>query len=159
MLQLLVMLDSRIVVTMGPCEFIPVRLSIFRPDLGTSVPLYKLSRGKYSQSLCPGSVSRFDQTVIFWIAGSVWFTVWVLNGFMIPIESFTDPPISVGNKTLSSVTAIRFLVILLPSGGVSRFVTSTRLSRYALNSIVLLAFCSIVSLAISSILLLASFYS
>ena len=45
MLHMFNFLDSGVVVTVGPCGFIPVRLSIFYPNLGKSVPLYKLPRG------------------------------------------------------------------------------------------------------------------
>ena len=44
----------------GPCGFIPVRLSIFLPDLGTSVPLSKLLRG----GVVPITVSLSD-----WLVG------------------------------------------------------------------------------------------
>ena len=36
-----------LVVTLGTCGFITVRLSIFRTDLGTSMPLLKLMMGKW----------------------------------------------------------------------------------------------------------------
>ena len=47
MFKLLALLVYRIMAPMGPCEFTPVRLSIFRPDppLQTSVTLLELSRG------------------------------------------------------------------------------------------------------------------
>ena len=45
MLQLFDLLYSGIVFTIGPCGLIPVRLSIFCPDLGKSVPLFKILMG------------------------------------------------------------------------------------------------------------------
>ena len=46
------LLDSVIMVTMGTCGFISVGLLIFRPDLGTSIPLFKLPMGNWLRSLC-----------------------------------------------------------------------------------------------------------
>ena len=77
------------------------------------------SDGGYYWSLCPGPVAWLKWTTVGWIVGSVQFSVWVLNGFAIPTKNFTDPPISVGNKTWVAVHVIIFLVIIFPSGVVN----------------------------------------
>ena len=68
----------------------------------------------------------------------------VLNGSMIPIEYFIDPPISVvSNEILSRcyIPLIQFLVILFPSGVATIFVSSNIFLRQVRN--VVLVFCSI----------------
>ena len=112
------LLESSIMVTMGIYGFIPVRLSIPPLDLGTSVPLYKLPRGEWFWPLCPGMVAWLKWSMFGWIVVSIRFYVSVLNGFTIPIEYFTDPPISViGNKIWygCSIPVIRFIVIIYPN--------------------------------------------
>ena len=84
MLQLFAMLDFGIVVKMGPCGFIPVGLSIFCPYLGTPVPLSKLPRWKWFQSLCTRTFAWLKWTMVVGIVGSVKFTVLVLMGSWYP---------------------------------------------------------------------------
>ena len=107
------MLDSRMVVTMGTCGFIPVWLSIICPGLGTSIPLFKLPMEKWFRSLFLGLFTCLRCTVVIWIVGSVRFSVLFLSVFAI----LTHPPISlVGNSIWSgcSVPVIWFLVIISP---------------------------------------------
>ena len=135
---------------MGIYGFIPVRLSIPPLDLGTSVPLYKLPRGEWFWPLCPGMVAWLKWSMFGWIVVSIRFYVSVLNGFTIPIEYFTDPPISViGNKIWygCSIPVIRFIVIIYPNWVAISFVYYSRFLRPVQKSIALLVFGSIVLIA------------
>ena len=126
MLQFFSLLDSGMVVTMSPCGFIPVWLSIFRPDMVTSIPPFKLLIYKWLQSLCPGTFFCLKFIMVGWIVGSARFAVSYLSLFAI----LTHPPISVvGNKIWAgcSITIIQFLVILFP-GRVAIIDSSIRLS-------------------------------
>ena len=108
------LLDSRIVVTMGTCGFIPVRLSIFQPDIGTSILLFKLLIGKWFWSLCTVLVACLKWMMVVWIVGSIQFYVSALSVF----EILKYPPISVsGNKIWAScsILVIWFLVPLFPN--------------------------------------------
>ena len=132
---------------MGPCGFIPFRLSIFRPDLGTSILLFKIPMGNWFRSLCTGPVYWLRCTMVDWIVWSVWFAVSVLS----LSEILIDPPISVvGNKILAGcfVSFIQFLVILFPSR-VSIFLDSASILSIQVSKsfdvptlIILLEFCS-----------------
>ena len=93
MLKLLAPIESGTMVTMGPCGFISVWLSILCLGVGTSVPLFNLPRGKWFMLLCTGMVAWLKWNMFVWILGSVWFYVWVMNGSTIPIECFTGSPI------------------------------------------------------------------
>ena len=68
-------------VTIGPCGFIPVRLSISCPDLGTPIPLFKIPMGLWIQSLCPGPVACLSLTMVGWLVISIQFAVLVLRIF------------------------------------------------------------------------------
>ena len=136
----------------GPCRFIPVRLSILRLDLVTSILIFKLQMGNYFWSLCCGPVACLRWTMVGWIVGSVQCAVSILSVF----EILTDPHISVvGKKNLAgcSVPIIWFLVILLPSVVVicldyaGRFFMQVRKSFAVPALIVFLTFFSIVFLA------------
>ena len=99
MLRLLPLLEYGIVIMMGPCGFTPVWLSIFLPDMVTSVTLSKLKNG----GVVLITVSRYDHLIGLddgWFnSGIIQFAVLVLNGFAIPTENFTELPISVVNNT------------------------------------------------------------
>ena len=171
--QLFYLLDSEIVFTMGTFGFISVPLSIFLPDLGTSISLFKLPMGGWFWSLCTGTVTSLRWNMVGWIVRSVWFAVSVLSVSTI----LTNTLISVfGNNIWAgcSMPAIQFLVIFLPSGVViclnTAIILSIQVRKYfvvpslivflafsmvLLASTVLLVICSIVLLAFGSIVLLA----
>ena len=117
---------------MGPCGFILVQLSIFCPDMGTPITLFKIHMGKWFLSLCSGLVTWLKCTVVGWILEYVKFTVSDLNGFVI----LTDPPLSVVSKKIwagSSVPVIQILVIIFPSGVVICLDSYSRLLQQVRN--------------------------
>ena len=127
MLQLFTLLYSGIVVTMGPCGFIPVQLSIFSLCMEPLIPLFKLSTWNWFQSLRTGPVACLKWMIVDWIVVSVRLSV----SYLIVFAILTDPPISVvGNNIWAScsVTIIQFLVIIF-SSGVAICDASSRLSR------------------------------
>ena len=145
MSQFFAVLDAGIVVTMGPCGFIPAWLWIFRPYLGTPIPIFKLPIGKWFRSLCPCTVTWLRWVMVGWLVGSVWLAVSLLRlspiGVVIRLDSASK--LSMQARKYFALPA---LIILL-----------TFFSIVFLASTVLLAICFILFLAICSILLFAIF--
>ena len=137
----------------------------------TSIPLSKFLKWKLFWSLFPSPVDWLKCNMVGWIVGSVQFALSYLNGFTIPIDYFTAPPISVvGNNIWTGcfVPVIEFLFILFSSGmdaicldsssRLSRKVSKKVMNYFAFPTLIFLIFGSIFSLFFS-IVLLASIVS
>ena len=90
MLQLFDPWESEVVVTMGPCGFIQVRLLIFWRYMGTSISLFKFLTRKWFWSLCPGLDACLMWIMVGWIVGSVRLSVSVLILFPIRLVTCLD---------------------------------------------------------------------
>ena len=145
MLQLFTLLNSGIVVMMGPCGFISVQLSIFHPDLETLISLFNISMGKWFWSLCPGPVPFLRWKMVGLIVGSVWFAVSVLRLFPSGVVNNLDSEYSARRLSVQvrKYVSVPALIVLLLFVSIV-FLTSTVL--LAICSILLLAICSIYSL-------------
>ena len=139
MSHLLALLEYGVVVMMGPCCFIPMWLSIFFPDMGTSIPLFKIPIGKWFRSLCPSLVACLRWTMVAWQVGSVQFTVSVLRLLPNVVVTCLDSDIilSIQARKFFSVPSWIFLLAFY--------------SMFLLTSTILLMICSILLFVISSI--------
>ena len=159
MSKLFALLDSGIVVKMGPCGFIPVRLSIFRPYLGTSIPIFKILMGKWFRSFFTGSITCLRCTIVGWLLGSIRFNVLVLilfpSGVVVRIYSSSILLIQVRKyfSVTTLIVLISFCSIVFLASTVLLVVCLILL--FTICSILFLAVCSIISLAFGTIVLLS----
>ena len=115
MSQLFSLLDSGIVVTMGPCGFIPVRLSILLLDLVTTIPLFKILMGKWFWSFCLGTVTCLRWIMVGWLVGFLQVTVSVLRTFPSGevICLYSDIRLSIQVRKPFPVPSLDFLLAFL----------------------------------------------
>ena len=153
MLHLFALIDYGIVVTMGICGLIPVRLSIFCLDLVTSLSLFKLPMEKWYRSLCPVPIAWLRCNIVGWIVGSIQFGLSVLrmfpSGVVIRLDysSWLSMQVRIYFAVTALVVSVAFCSNVLP----------TSIVLFVICSILLLLFCSIILLAI--ILLFSLFLS
>ena len=138
MLQFFLLLDFGIVVKMGPYGFISVWLSIFRPDLGTSTPLFKILMEKCFRSFCPSPVTFLRWTLVGWLVGFVWFSVSVLRLFLcaVVICVYSARIFSIQARKYFSFPTLFFLLTFFS------IVSLTSNILLMISSILLLAICS-----------------